>query len=170
MQKTARETMENESTEAGAGTQKYLLFRLGGELYGTPLLEVREVVEPHPVKPVPASVPHFIGVANLRGQIVGVIDLPTLLRTRGDSAGKEAGLAWIVFETAIGPMAARVDAVEAVSEIEEKNIEREPQVQVSYPLDFLVGIARHKEELAHLIQFARLLSAEELKRIKGAKK
>lgn len=170
MQKAEREKSYDEAEESGQDAQKFLLFRLGGELYGTPLLEVREVVEPHPVKPVPASVPHFLGVANLRGQIVGVIDLPTLLRTEGGSVAKGEGMAWIVFETAIGPLAALVDSVEAVTEIEDTEIESEPQVQVNYALDFLVGIARHKEELAHLIRFAKLLSAEELKRIKGARK
>ncbi|MHA0111797.1 chemotaxis protein CheW, partial [Klebsiella pneumoniae] len=54
---------------------RYLLFRLGAELYGTPLLEVREIIEWQACKSIPHVSNYFLGVINLRGQITGVIDL-----------------------------------------------------------------------------------------------
>lgn len=62
---------ENESEN------KFLVFSVGEELYASPLLSIREVLEFQPPKPMPNMVHYFTGVINVRGAIVGVIDLRT---------------------------------------------------------------------------------------------
>ena len=54
--------------------QEFLLFAVGQIMFGTPLLGVREIVKPQSYKHVPNTSDHFLGVINLRGQIVGVVD------------------------------------------------------------------------------------------------
>jgi purine-binding chemotaxis protein CheW len=60
------------------GTQ-LLLFALGGESYAFPLEQVREVVKPGPITPVPSIPEHILGVMNLRGEILPVLDLKRLM-------------------------------------------------------------------------------------------
>jgi purine-binding chemotaxis protein CheW len=139
---------------------RYLIFRLGHELYGTPLLGVREVVENQPAKSVPNTVPHFKGVINIRGQIVGVIDL----RMRFDHPAAETpNTALMVFETNSGPMAALVDKVESVVKIEEQYIVRRPNVRSMRSLEFLIGIAQDDGRLVTLVDLNKTLGNEELK-------
>ena len=138
--------------------EKYLLFRLGSELYGTPLLGVREVVEPQGVKQIPNTVSYFKGVINIRGQIVGLVDL----RVRfGYGAEKGPSQALLVFETETGPIAAIVDSVEAVVKIDEGGIERNPNIKCQVPTEFLIGIANYLGQLVTLIDLNRTLSAED---------
>lgn len=145
---------------------KYLLFRLGGELYGTPLLGVREVVEPQPCKPVPNTAPYFKGVINIRGQIAGLADL----RVRfGYEAEANPQQALLLFETETGPMAALVDTVEAVVRIDEKDIETRPNIRVQVPLEFLVGIASFQGRLVTLIDLRRSLGSEDIVAIRQSK-
>lgn len=139
---------------------RYLLFRLGGECYGTPLLGVREVVEPQEPTPVPNTVRHFAGVINIRGEVVGVIDLRARM---GHAVTKSTEMALMVFDTPSGPMAGLVDKVEAVAKIPEKDIERKPNVQSRAPIEFLLGIARQKGRLVTLIDLNKTLAVEELR-------
>ena len=139
---------------------RYLLFKLGKELYGTPLLGVREVVEPQEPKPVPNTVGYFLGVINIRGQIVGVIDL----RNRfGHKVEKGPENALMVFNTDAGPMAAWVDQVEAVVRLSDDRIDKKPNVKTSVPPEFMLGIAHEGERLVTLVDLNKALGKLELK-------
>ena len=172
MQETSEKTTDEMSLN-DASENKYLLFRLSDELYGTPLLSVREVVEPQTVKPVPNTPRHYSGIINLRGQIVGVLNLGELLGIQQLPSSKNDSTktrAFVVFDTVAGPLAVVVDRIDEVAKISESSIERNPDVQCRYPQEFLLGIGKVKEELTHLIDFSKLLSAGELKQIRQAKK
>lgn len=157
---------EDPSDEESPEEVRYLLFRLGGELYGTPLLGVREVVEPQPCKPVPNTAPHFKGVINVRGRIVGLADL----RIRfGYEPVASPQLALLLFETESGPIAAVVDAVETVLRIDEKDIETRPNIRAQVPTEFLIGIANLQGRLVTLIDLGRSLVAEDIVAIRQSK-
>jgi purine-binding chemotaxis protein CheW len=67
--------VETQTAGPWQGTGKHLVFRLEGEEYGFPVLKVQEIVRWTEVTRVP-RVPEFIlGVINLRGRVVPVIDL-----------------------------------------------------------------------------------------------
>lgn len=54
---------------------QYLTFMLGGEEYGIEILDVQEIKNWGPITPLPRSEKHMLGVINLRGAIVPVLDL-----------------------------------------------------------------------------------------------
>ena len=54
---------------------KHLTFILADEEYAIPVTDVREIVGPLPVTPVPGTAHHVLGVINLRGKVIPVIDL-----------------------------------------------------------------------------------------------
>lgn len=63
-----------------------LLFRLGeaanadrSELFGINVFKVREILAMPTITSVAGSTPHMLGVANIRGQIIPVIDLPGII-------------------------------------------------------------------------------------------
>lgn len=146
-----------------AEEERYLVFKLGGELYGTPLLGVREVVEAQPSKEIPHSLPHFAGIINIRGEIVGVIDL----RVRfGHPTVESKRNAMMVFQTSGGPMAALVDEIEAVQRIPSGEITKDPNVRTAIPADFLIGIAKHGGRLITVIDLNSTLGAEHILRVK----
>ncbi|HEY0846228.1 MAG TPA: chemotaxis protein [Noviherbaspirillum sp.] len=69
------------------GTNKFelLLFRLGNdkdsdrsELYGINVFKIREIVAMPEITTIAGSPPHMLGVVNLRGQIISVLDLPSI--------------------------------------------------------------------------------------------
>jgi two-component system chemotaxis response regulator CheV len=83
-------TVENEINERAALTSsnkfELMLFRLGkcggagrSELYGINVFKLRELMAMPEITTIAGAPPHLLGVVNIRGQIVPVIDLPALL-------------------------------------------------------------------------------------------
>ena len=58
-----------------AATQQVLTFELGNETYGFEILRVREIRGWTSVTTIPQAPPHVLGILNLRGSIVPVMDL-----------------------------------------------------------------------------------------------
>jgi purine-binding chemotaxis protein CheW len=139
---------------------RFLLFRIGGQLYGTPLLGLREVVEPQEPKPIPNTVSFFSGVINIRGQVVGVVDL----RKRfGCEASKLPRMALMVFSTESGPLGALVDEIECVVKIPATKIESKAVIRTQVPADYFIGIGNQDGRLISLIDLNKILGTEELK-------
>lgn len=161
-----REILDGNPDAIAEEEGRYLLFQLGSELYGTPLLGVREVVEPQKWKLVPNTVSYFKGVINIRGQIVGLVDL----RLRfGYESLPNAHQALLVFETEAGPIAAIVDSVESVVQIAGAAIERHPNVASHLPVEYLIGIANHQNRLITIIDLNRALAGEDYVAIRKGK-
>jgi len=62
----------------------HVRVRVAGEHYALPVDGVLEVAELGDVTPVPGAPPAVLGVRNLRGQLVTVVDLATLLGLEAD--------------------------------------------------------------------------------------
>ena len=138
---------------------RYLLFQVGKELYGTPLLDVREVVEYQEPKFMPNMVSHFVGVINIRGSIVGVIDLR---RRFGEKTEADHRTPMLVSDTPQGTIAAIVDRVDSVVSIEKSALDEKPPVVTSVKQEYLVGVAKSKDRLVTIVELQRLLGEENL--------
>ncbi|MFP5236746.1 MAG: chemotaxis protein [Acidobacteriota bacterium] len=78
--------IEERSKLAGTNKFELLIFRLGEdknsktrEIFGINVFKVREALMMPPITPMPGSPKHVLGVANIRGQIIPVIDLPSVV-------------------------------------------------------------------------------------------
>lgn len=137
---------------------KYVVFELGNELYGARIADVREVVQLLPIKPVPNTIGSFVGVCNLKGQIVGVIDLRQRFSTKSTSSSP----VMLVTETNSGAICCIVDAIRSVSNILPEDIERSPNIIATIPMKYIYGIGKYESRLVTLIQLPLILSSEEL--------
>jgi purine-binding chemotaxis protein CheW len=72
-------TIDISRSNAAASGAQYLTFVCGGEEYGVEILRVQEIKGWDHVTRVPYAPPYVLGVMNLRGMIVPVIDLRTRL-------------------------------------------------------------------------------------------
>jgi purine-binding chemotaxis protein CheW len=149
-------------SEVRAEEFHYLIFQLGPEVFGTPILKVREVIRPSAIEPVPFTVPHFKGVLNLRGKIVSIVDF----RIKLGLPAKESGLV-LVIEAGSGWVGALVDAVREVRVIPREQIDAHPAFQSRVPREFFLGLARDSngKELVNLVDLAACLSDEDLKEV-----
>lgn len=139
---------------------KYLVYKIGNELYSSPLLSVREVLEYQNPKYMPNMVNHFSGVINVRGAIVGVIDLRLKFGLPNQVVPKTSIL---LCDTDRGSIAAVVDSVECVQEFAESDVDTKPPVMSKVKQEYLVGVAKSKDQLITIIDLHKFLTEEELR-------
>ena len=84
--KSVQQEVDERSNLTNSNKFELLLFRLGGdangehsELFGINVFKIREIVAMPEVTAVAGSSPHMLGVVNLRGQIITVLDLPGIV-------------------------------------------------------------------------------------------
>ncbi|MGE6528181.1 chemotaxis protein CheW [Pseudomonas sp. NPDC077382] len=147
-----------------AAPTQYLTFSLGAELLAVETLSVREIIEYGALTPIPMMPPSILGVINLRGAVVPVVDL----RLRfGDSATRLGRRTCIVIlevaqEDITQVIGVVVDAVNAVLEISAADIEPAPRFGGRLRADFMRGMGKVDGRLVILLDIARVLSADDL--------
>ena len=104
-------------TAAAAGGGEYLTFILGQEHYGIDILQVREIRSYEKTTRIAGAASHFLGVLNLRGAIIPIVDLRQLLAgsETGHIGGQSAIVIVCVHEQMLGLL---VDGVSDVRHIE----------------------------------------------------
>ena len=130
---------------------KFLIFNLGNEVYGTPLLSVREVIEYKIPKPVPNTDSSFEGVINLRGEVIGILDLRKIFKVEAPTAA-----CLLVFESEMGVLAAAVDKVVSVTEIKDTNIDHKQSGGKKLDIEYLIGIGKTDQGLVTLIDLIQI--------------
>jgi two-component system chemotaxis response regulator CheV len=83
--KSVQQEVDERSNLTGTNKFELLLFRLGGdasgehsELFGINVFKIREIVAMPTITKVAGAPDHVLGVVNLRGQIIQVLDLPSI--------------------------------------------------------------------------------------------
>lgn len=89
LRERAESLAQADQVEAVAETRRLLLFRLGDEMYAVSVEDVREIMSGFVITRIPCVPAHVLGVINVRGEIVSVIDLAAVLNVQPGTA--EAG-------------------------------------------------------------------------------
>ena len=84
--KTVQNEVDERTNLTSSNKFELLLFRLGAdsalgqsELFGINVFKVREIVAMPSITPIVGATPHSLGVVNLRGQVIPVLDLPSIV-------------------------------------------------------------------------------------------
>lgn len=106
----------------GAG---YVIFRLGDEEYGLPVEIVNSIIRYEAATPVPRAPDAVLGVINLRGRVVPVVDLRRRFRGEDFEPGPASRI--VVADGAAGPVGIAVDAANEVTSIENEALRPVPE-------------------------------------------
>ena len=133
--------------------------RLGQERYLIRREEVREVMMmPDEITRVPGAKTWIAGLANLRGQLLPIIDLRAYLGA-GSSKGARAGRVLVANNTEL-PFGVMVDEVFGFRRFPEAAYtDQNPETQIHCDA-YLAGACAHDEEIWPVFSLARLAAAE----------
>jgi purine-binding chemotaxis protein CheW len=143
---------------------QYVTFSLGDELFGVEVTRTREILSLTPVTKVPQTPDYLLGVINLRGQVVPVVDMRLKL---GLPAGPETeDTCIIVVEVQIDGepivVGALADAVREVLEIRSDQIEPPPRLGTRLKTEFITGMGKLDEQFMILLNIDRIFNSEDL--------
>ena len=146
--------MSQPAVDQGAGGE-FVTFTLSGQLFGIPVLQVRDVLNRVEVTPTPLTPPEILGSLNLRGRIVTAIDLRCRIGLAATS-NEDKGMS-IVVETGGELYSLRVDAVGEVLNLSASAYEPTPPTLDPHLRDFAAGIYRLEERLLIALDVGRLM-------------
>lgn len=146
-----------QNRRAGERTSRWLRLRCGTQAYALELLKVQEVVLPVPLLPLRGTAPAMLGIMNLRGQVVPVMDLG--LHLGAAAAEDDAQTRIVVLEEDGETIGLRVSAVEDVANLTDSQIEPPDTARIcQISNDLFRGVARVSQRPMILLDATRLLS------------
>jgi purine-binding chemotaxis protein CheW len=139
--------------------QQMLTFALDTESYGVDIQRVQEIRGWTPVTAIPEAPPHILGVLNLRGAIVPIIDLRARIGMSPMTPSATTVIIVLNVETAQGTrlFGIVVDRVSDVANISESNLKPVPTMGQYGTADYLRGLVNNCESMVVLLDIDRLL-------------
>jgi purine-binding chemotaxis protein CheW len=156
-------TYEDEAENSGGPLIQFVTFVLMDETYGINVMQVQEVLRVTEIAPVPGAPNYVLGIVNLRGNVVTVIDTRTrfgLPKAEMDDASRI-----IVIESEKQVVGILVDAVAEVVELYENEIDVAPNVGTEDSSRYIQGVATREDGLLILVDLNKLLTDEEWEKI-----
>jgi purine-binding chemotaxis protein CheW len=146
----------------GAGSHQVLTFVLGNETYGVDILRVQEIRGWSAVTKIPHAPSHVLGVLNLRGSIVPIVDL----RMRFALERAEYTAITVIIVVSVVSAAGRrdfgvvVDGVSDVVDVNSAEVKPPPDLGQRSSTDFIRGLVPVSDRMVVLLDIDKLISHE----------
>ena len=158
--------------DSGAEVNQYLTFMLDSEEYGVDILKVQEIRGWEEATKIPNSRDFMLGVINLRGSVVPIVDL----RKRFELSDTEFSKVTVMIlvkvthndnQRTIGMV---VDSVSDVYTVAEKDLNPAPDIGGAIGSNFVKGLATVDDKMIILLDIDRLTNVGVLEDIDAAEK
>ena len=142
-----------------AGSQQVLTFVLGNETYGVDILRVQEIRGWSPVTRIPQSPAHVLGVLNLRGSIVPIVDL----RMRFNLERAEYNAVTVIIVLSVQSSTGRrdfgvvVDGVSDVVDVNKAEVRPAPELGSATATEYILGLVPVSERMVVLLDIDCLI-------------
>ena len=158
------EVVASEDEDLGSEFEnRYLVFVLNDEKFAVALASIGEVIEAPEYRQVPNTVPYFLGFFNLRGQVIGLIDL----RKKFGYGDAEEGSTAMVFECPGGMLAALVDRIDKIEIVMDEDIEKEPRIKSKLPMEYVMGVSRKECFSGVFLDLKKVLTDDDWVKVKA---
>lgn len=159
LRKRARQlAKEEERVRHAASPLDIVEFRLGDEHYGIESGAVREVYAVKALTPLPGTPPHVLGIINVRGQILPVIDLRKVLGLPGTVTSVNA---IIIAHSTVAEVGVHIDVIVGVREVVERL--QDAPATLGVRAQYLKGVTADRLavlDIERLVASTRLAPAE----------
>ncbi len=147
---------DNELTEDPM--TQWVTFMLDKEKYGINVMQVREVLRNIEIAPVPGAPSYVLGIINLRGNVVTVIDTRARFGLPTVEINEESRI--IIIENMAQTVGLLVDSIAEVADILQSQIELTPNVGNDDSSKYIQGVHSRDGELLILVAVEKVLNDE----------
>lgn len=143
---------------------QYVTFTLNNDLYGLPVTQTREILDHVTVTKVPHATEDLLGVINLRGQVVPVVDMHLKLRLPANQVENNncTIIAEVDIDNEMHIVGIQVDEVREVLELTKDMIEPAPRLGTCINSNFIKGMGKVDEKFMVILDINRLFNEAEI--------
>ena len=138
---------------------QWVTFMLAGEKYGINVMQVREVLRDIEIAPVPGAPDYVLGIINLRGNVVTVVDTRSRFGLPTGETNAESRI--IIIENNDQTLGLLVDSIAEVADILKSQIEITPNVGNDDSSKYIQGVHSRDGELLILVSVDKVLNDDE---------
>jgi purine-binding chemotaxis protein CheW len=160
--------MENNRADANDAHEhlvRWITFHLGEEVYGIEVKQVREILLINNILPVPGAPDYVLGITNIRGNVVTVLDART--RINLPAIDHTDSTRMIVLESDGDVAAIVVDNVVDIIDLPESSIDLNPKLKVNKDSKYINGVVTHSGGLIIILNAERFITEEQLDMVSG---
>jgi purine-binding chemotaxis protein CheW len=139
---------------------QWVTYQLEDETYGINVMQVQEVLRITEIAPVPGAPVYVLGIINLRGNVVTVIDTRSRFGLPAHSSDDNSRI--IIVEANGSVIGMLVDSVAEVVYLHQSEINIAPNINSDDSSRFIQGVSSREEQLLILVDVNKLLSEEEI--------
>ncbi|MEM6524527.1 MAG: chemotaxis protein CheW [Bacteroidota bacterium] len=149
-------------------SQSYLTFKLDNEIFGSSVNRVLEIIEVPKITRVPQAPEFMRGVINLRGRVLPVID--TRIKFGMPGIEDTVDTCIVVLNVEVDNqeivLGALVDAIQAVLDIEDEEVQDPPAFQSGYRSDLITGMVKREDNFILMLDMEKVFSSQEITMLK----
>jgi purine-binding chemotaxis protein CheW len=157
LEKKKQDTSSRKAQQEEIVYHQWATFRVDNELYGIDVMQVKEVLRFSEITPVPGADYSVLGIINLRGNVVTVIDTRQMFRMPAVEPDDETRVIVVEFNESevIGLV---VDSVDEVLNLPQNDVERAPNASGDENSKrFVQGVCYHDGLLIILLDLSKML-------------
>jgi purine-binding chemotaxis protein CheW len=157
----------DEEESADLKPVSYLKFSLHDEHFALPLLMVKEVIALPEVTSIPNTPKYFLGIMNLRGQIISIVDLRTKLNIQSQFNAETTVVICEMKPYCVGIV---VDSVDNVLSLTNAEIKEKPKIESAGPTDYITGVVNKDNQLILIVDMIKALDMSDRELIANAER
>ena len=138
---------------------RWVTFRLDKEKYCINVMQVQEVLRISEIAPVPGAPVFVLGIINLRGNVVTVVDTRKRFGLMPKDVDESSRI--VIIEVNSNVIGMLVDSVADVVDLRKSEIEGAPNVGTEESAKYIQGVASRESELLIVVDLNKFLSEEE---------
>ncbi len=142
-----------------ATSLQIVCFKIGTEEYGINILQVQEILKVPKITKLPKSKSHVLGVIDLRGKVIPIIDLGNKFGIIADLSSSSRAIVVDINGKQVG---LAIDSVSHVTKVDSSDVEPPPPVVKGISGKYIVGVAKLKTGFIVILDINQIFSAEEI--------
>lgn len=148
----------NHANRQRVSEELFVVFRLAGEEYAAPVVQIREVIKLVPITKIPQCADFVEGMINIRGIVIPIVNLKQRLGLGSEVEKNGKILVVELQESSIGLI---VDNVDEVLRIRKEDVQPAPRLASAVSNHYIEGVAYHKDKMVILLGLERIFSEAE---------
>lgn len=149
----------NKNADGNDEILQWVTFQLEEETYGINVMQVQEVLRYTEIAPVPGAPSYVLGIINLRGNVVTVIDTRARFGLMGAEVTDNSRI--VIIEAEKQVIGILVDSVAEVVYLRSSEIDSAPNIGTEESAKFIQGVSNRDGQLLILVDLNKLLNDDE---------
>lgn len=143
---------------------QYVTLGVAEERFAVPVERVREILQMQPIARMPNAPDYFLGMIDVRGQGVPVVDLRLKLglETGQDTENTRIIVLQVTLERSDLTLGLKTDRVFEVTELDGSHLEPPPEIGARWRSDCITGIGRRNGLFVTVLDLSRLFAVSEV--------